>query len=168
MRAFRDACDALAGVLTPHGFTYRKSKREVLRQGARFQHSVTFGTSRSVNSLPGHVHLEVRATAWSTVLADYRRRIGMELPINEAVVFSTTIENIFRPAPPYVRYDVGDLGTRADVLARIAGVLRTEVLRGFEVVESPAALREAVESGAFPCLGEKDIRNYFGCFGSAQ
>jgi hypothetical protein len=168
MRLFRGACDALAGVLTPHGFTYRKSKREVWRQGALFEHSVTFGTSRGVNSLAGHVHLEVRATAWSTALADHRRRRGIELPVNEAVLFSTTIENIFRPAPPYVRYDVGDPGARADVLARIGGALRTEALRAFDLVETPRALRAAIDSGALPCLGEEGVRDYFACFGSAR
>jgi hypothetical protein len=168
MRVFRDTCDALAGVLTPHGFSYQKSKRELWRQGALFEHSVTFGTSRSVNSLPGHVHLEVRATAWSTALADYRRSAGIELPINEAVLFSTTVENIFRPAPPYVRYDVGDPGIRADVLARIADIMRTEVLRVFALVESPDELREAVDAGALPCLVPEAVRDYFACFGAAR
>src|SRR5262249_48664090 len=73
MRVFREVCDALAEGITPHDFTYRKSKREVWRRGALFEHFVNFGTSRSVNSLSGHVHLEVRATAWSTGVADYRR-----------------------------------------------------------------------------------------------
>jgi hypothetical protein len=165
MRVFRDACDALAGALTPHGFTYLKSKREVWRQGTLFKHSVTFGTSRSINSLPGHVHLEVRASAWSTALADYRRKSGIVLPINAAVLFSTTIENVFRPAPPYVRYDVGDPEVRADVLAGIAGILRSEVLRAFDLVESPRALREAIDAGGLPCLGE-EVRDYFACFGT--
>jgi hypothetical protein len=129
---------------------------------------VTFGTSRSVNSLPGRVHLEVRATAWSIVLADYRQKAGIELPINEAVLFSTTIENLFRPAPPYVRYDIGDAAARAEVLARVAEVLRTEVLRAFDMAESPPALREAVDSGAVHCLGEEGVRDYFACFGTVR
>ena len=111
-------------------------------------------------------HLEVRATVWSTRLADYRQEAGISLPINEAVLFSTPIENIFRPAPPYVRYDIGDPATRGDVLARVAGVLRTEVLRAFDLVESPTALREAVDAGAIPCLGEEGVRDYFACFGA--
>jgi hypothetical protein len=164
MLIFREACDALAGELTPHGFTYRKSKRQLLRRGILFEHYVTFGTSSSINSLPGHVHLEVRAMAWSTALADYRQKVGIELPINEAVLFAATIENLFRPAPPYVRYDVGDLTTRDAVLTKIATVLRTEVLRAFEVVESPAALREAVDAGTMPCLEEVAVRDYFACF----
>ena len=168
MCVFQNACDALAGVLTPLGFTYRKSKREAWRQGKMFEHSVTFGTSRSVNSLPGHVHLEVRAMAWSTALGDYRRRAGIELPINEAVLFSTTVENIFRPAPPYVRYDVGDPDTRAEVIARIAGVLRTEVLRAFDLVESPSELRKATNAGSLPCLIPEEIRDYFACFGAER
>lgn len=165
MRVFRGACDTLAAVLTPHGFTYRKSKRETRRQGTRFEHSVTFITSRSVNSLAGHVHLEVRATTWSTALAEYRQRAGINLPINEAVLFSIDVENIFRPAPPYVRYDVGDPGTRADVLAGIAEVLRTDVLRAFDLVESPGALRASIDAGRLPCLTAEAIRDYFACFG---
>jgi hypothetical protein len=168
MRIFRDACNVLAGRLTTHGFTYRKSKREASRRGPRFEHSVTFATSRSVNSLPGHVHLEVRATAWSEALADYRRKAGIELPINEAVLFSTTVENIFRPAPPYVRYDVGDPGMRGAVLTHIARVLENEVLRAFDLIESSNALREAVDAGAIPCLEEDGVRDYLACFGPAQ
>jgi hypothetical protein len=168
MRVFRDACETLAGVLTPHGFVYRKSKREARRREALFEHSVTFGTSRSVNFLPGHIHLEVRATAWSTALADYRREAGIVLPINEAVLFDTTIENIFRPAPPFVRYDVGDPVARAEVLARIAGVLRTEVLQAFDLIESPGELRAAFVTGALPCLVPEAVRDYFACFGAAR
>src|SRR5262245_35875553 len=165
VRVFRDACDALAAVMTPYGFTYRKSKRQVWRQGALFEHYVTFVTSRSINSIPGHVHLEVRATAWSTALAEYRQQAGIELPINGAALFSTTIENIFRPAPPYVRYDVGDPGMRNDVLAGIAMVLRTEVLRMFELVESPSELRDCIDAGTLHCLDPEAIRDYFACFG---
>ncbi len=165
MRVFQDVCDALAVVLTPYGFTYRKSKRVVWRQGALFEHHVNFGTSRSVNSLPGHVHLEVTTMAWSTALAEYRQLAGIKLPINGAALFSTTIENIFQPAPPYVRYDVGDPGTRSEVLAGIANVLRTEVLRVFELVESPSELRERIDAGTIPCLVPEAIRDYFACFG---
>ena len=166
MQVFQDACDALAGVLTPHGFIYRKAKRDVWRQGTLFEHAVTFGTSRSVNSLPGMVHLEVRALAWSSALADYRARVGIELPVNEAFLFDPPIENLFRPAPPYIRYDVGDPAARDAVLAHVAEILRTEVLRAFHLIESPTALREAIDSGMLPCLGETDVRDYFACFGS--
>ena len=164
MRIFRAACDTLAAVLIPHGFTYRKSKREIWRQGALFEHYVNFGTSRSGNSLPGHVHLEVRATAWSPALAEYRQNAGIQLPINEACLFSITIENIFRPAPPYVRYDVGDPATRGDVQAAIADILRTDVLRAFELVESPSALHESIKAGQLPCFDPEAIRDYFACF----
>lgn len=165
MRVFRAGCDTLAAVLTPHGFTYWKSKREVWRQGALFEHYVEFRTSRSINSLPGHVHLEVCAMAWSTELAEYRHEAGIELPINEACLFGITIENIFRPAPPYIRYDVGDPETRGEVLAGIANVLRTEVLRVFELVESPSALRQSIEAGELPCFTPDAVRDYFACFG---
>lgn len=164
MHIFRNVCDTLAAVLTPLGFTYRKSKREVWRRGTLFEHYVNFGTSRSINSLPGHIHLEVRAMAWSTALAEHRLRAGINLPINGAVLFSTTIENIFYPAPPYVRYDVGDSETRSDVLARIAQVLRNEVLCVFELVESPSALRESIDAGVLPCFVPEAIRDYFACF----
>lgn len=165
MRVFRASCDTLAAVLTPHGFTYRKSKREVWRQGALFEHYVNFATSRSVNSLPGNVHLEVRAMAWSMALAEYRQQVGINLPINEACLFSITIENIFRPAPPYVRYDVGDPETRGEVQAGIAEVLRTDVLRVFRLVESPSELREFIEAGQIPCFSPDSVRDYLACFG---
>lgn len=165
MQVFRDACDQLAGALTPHGFKYRKSKRQLFRQGTLFEHRVTFGTSRSVNSLPGHVHLEVWATAWSTALADYRKKERIKLPTNEAVLFGAPIENLFRPAPPYIWYDVGDPKERTAVLARVTAVLRTEVLRAFEIVESLAAFRKAVESKAMPCIEENASRDFFTCFG---
>jgi hypothetical protein len=164
MRIFRATCDTLAAVLTPHGFTYRKSKREVWRQGALFEHYINFGTSRSVNSLIGHVHLEVRAMAWSTTLAKYRQQAGIKLPINEACLFSITIENIFRPAPPYVRYDVGDPETRGQVLVGITEVLRSEVLEVFDLVESPIALRKSIDAGQLPCLAPEAVRDYFACF----
>jgi hypothetical protein len=171
MRVFLAACDTLAAVLTPHGFTYRKSKREVWRQGALFEHYVNFSTSRSINSLPGHVHLEVWAMAWSTALAEYRRQAGIELPTNEACLFAIDIENIFRPAPPYVRYDVGDPETRGEILVRIAEVLRTEVLRTevlrvFELVESPSALRESIQARELPCFSPEAVRDYFTYFGT--
>jgi hypothetical protein len=59
MRVFRDACDALAEGMTPRGFTYRKSKREVWRRGALFEHFVTFGTSRSVKKKRGQVRVRL-------------------------------------------------------------------------------------------------------------
>ncbi len=167
MQVFQSACDSLAGVLTPHGFTYRKAQRKAQRQSTLFEHIVTFGTSRSVNSLPGHIQLEVRALAKSTALADYRREAGIVLSINDAVLFSTTIENVFRAAPPYIRYDVGDSKTRADVLAHIEEVLRTDILRAFALVESPRDLREVIDAGAVPCLVPEAIRDYFACFGAA-
>src|SRR5436305_795373 len=120
MQIFRLACDELGSLLKPYGFKYAWSKRSARRQGGLFEHFVSFGTSRSVNSLPGHVHLEVRASAWSTALADYRGQAGITLPINEAVLFGITIENIFTPAPPYVRYEIGDPLGRDEVMATIA------------------------------------------------
>jgi hypothetical protein len=133
-----------------------------------FQHIVTFGTSRGINSLPGHVHLEVRALAWSEALADYRRNAGIKLPINEAVLFGTTIENIFQPAPPYVRYDIGDPMKREEVLAGIKHVLEGDVLRAFALVESPRALHDAIAAGSILCLTEVAILDYFACFPSSS
>ncbi|MBD3309486.1 hypothetical protein GF348_24115 [candidate division KSB3 bacterium] len=164
LKIFRQACDGLGAVLTGEGFTYRKSKRDARRQGALFEHIITFGTSRSINALPGHIHLEVRALAWSTELAAYREKAGISLPINEAVLFATTIENIFHPAPPYIRYDIGDPNSRADILQKVEVVLLGDVLRAFDLVESPGALRTAVDDGAMPCLSQAAIRDYFDCF----
>ena len=95
-----------------------------------------------------------------------RQQAGIKLPINEACLFDITIENIFRPAPPYVRYDVGDPETRSEVQAGIAEVLRTDVLRAFELVESPSALRERIEAGQLPCFAPEAVRDYFACFGN--
>ena len=165
LQIFRNACDELGEVLQAHGFKYRKSRRDCRRQGSLFEHVVTFGTSRSINSLPGHVHLEVTALAWSEALADYRRKAGIKLPINEAVLFGTTIENIFHPAPPYVRYDIGDPEPRGEVLSGIKRVLEGDVLRVLQLVEAPNALHDALEADSIPCLTENAIRDYFACFG---
>jgi hypothetical protein len=64
-----------------------------------------------------------------------------------------------------VRYDVGDPDTRSEVLAGIAEVLRTEILRVFELVESPSELRGSIEAGQLPCFAPEAIRDYFACFG---
>jgi hypothetical protein len=168
MRIFRLACDELGEVLRASGFAYRKSKRDARRQGTLFKHVVTFGTSRSVNSLQGHVELEVRAMGWSTALGDYRRNAGITLGVNEASLLRSTIENIFHPAPPYIRYDIGDPATRRDVLARITKILRTDVLRAFDLIESPIALREALDAGPIPGLSDEDVRDYFDCFWSVS
>jgi hypothetical protein len=164
MQIFRLACDELGILLKPYGFKYTWSKRSARRQGVLFEHFVTFGTSRSINSLPGHVHLEVRAGAWSTALADYRSQAGITLSINEAVLFATTIENIFKPAPPYVRYDIGDPKRRREVMNTIIRVLKTDVLGAFDLVESPSALRAALDAESIPCLSDENIRDYFKCF----
>jgi hypothetical protein len=128
LQTFQLACDELGAFLKPFGFTYRRSQRESRRQGRLFEHFITFRTSRSINSLCGHVHLEVSASAWSTRLADYRHRTGISLPINEAVLFGATIENVFRPAPPYVRYDIGDPQARDGVLKGIMQALECDVM----------------------------------------
>lgn len=166
LAAFKKACDDLGAVLVSLGFKYKKSKREAVRQGGLFEHTVSFGTSRSINSLPGHVHLEVRATAWSEALGEYRRSAGIRLPINEAALFDTTIENLFRPAPPYLRYDIGDVDTRDEVIAGITRVIRTEVVRVFELVENPDLLRRTLDSEPIPCLVPEAVRDYFACFGT--
>lgn len=168
LQIFRAACDELGNALEANGFKYRKSRRDARRQGKLFEHIVTFGTSRTNTSMPSHVHLEVRAIAWSTALAQYRRKVGIELPVNEAVLFGTEIENIFHPAPPYVRYEIGDATTRRNVLDGIVQVLRTDVLRAFELVESPDTLRDALRRESIPSLSQDTIRDYFGCFGSGS
>lgn len=164
MQVFRLACDELGGFLKGHGFKYLRSKRGSTRQGRLFEQIVGFGTSRSVNSLVGQIALDVRATAWSEKLAAYRKKAGISLPINGAVLFSIDIENIFHPAPPYVRYDIGDPNTRAHVLEGIQTVLQRDVLRAFAIVEEPGELRAAVKGKLLPCLTEEAIRDYFACF----
>jgi len=163
-KIFRNACDILGDILAAQGFTYRKSKRDARRPGTLFEHIVTFGTSRSINALLGRVQLEVRAIAWSDELAAYRDKSGLSLPINTAVLFGITIENIFHPAPPYIRYDIGDPAIREDTLEAIRKVLLSDVMRAFELVESPTQLRDVVKAQAMPCLSEAAIRDYFDCF----
>jgi hypothetical protein len=110
------------------------------------------------------VALNVHASAWSNQLADYRQKAGIDLPINEAVLFGTDIENIFHPAPPYVRYDIGDSRTRDEILTNIKAVLQQDVLRAFDIVEDPLAFRAAVSAKLLPCLWDEAIRDYYACF----
>lgn len=163
MQVFQMACDHLGTFLKTYGFKYLKSKRNCTRQGSLFEHVIGFGTHRSTNALGG-VALDVHAEAWSKQLADYRHKAGIDLPINEAVLFGTDIENIFHPAPPYVRYDIGDPRTRDEILTNIKTVLQRDVLRAFDIVEDPLAFRGAVKAKLLPCLWNEAIRDYSACF----
>ncbi len=163
MKVFRSACDQLGKVLEASGFEYRKSRREARRNGRLFDHLINFRTSRSINSLEGHVHLEVTATAWSEAFGVYRRAKGVDLPINEACLFDTPIENIFQEAPPYIRYDIGDEDERPIVLATIRQVLNEQVLMVFDMIEAPGQLRRYLDSHQVPCLDPfSSARDYFG------
>jgi hypothetical protein len=161
---FQDACTELGELLKTHGFQYLKSKRQACRQGNLCEHIITFNSSRSINSIPGNVHLEIKAMARSDQLERYRQAAGITLGTNESYLFETTIENIFHPAPPYIRYNLGDPQTRDQVMAGIKQILTGDVLRAFDLMESPSAWQKAIEANLLPCLSEEAIRDYLGCF----
>ena len=162
MAIFRVAADGLGAMLTERGFTYRKTNREAKRDGEMFEHSISFRTSRSLNSIPGHVELEVRATAWSEPFGDHRRANGIDLPINEACLFDCPIENIFKKAPPYIRYNIGNPSERSDVIRSIESTLVEEVLPVFGLIESPERLKEHLAQSSIPCLEDFDAQaDYF-------
>jgi hypothetical protein len=163
MQIFRAACDDLGAFLASYGFKYLKSKRTCTRQGTLFEQIISFGTFRSTNMLGG-VALDVRASAWSKELAEYRKNAGIELSINEAVLFAIDIENLFRPAPPYIRYDIGDPGTRDEILIKIKDVLQSEVFAAFDIAEDPVAFEAAANAQLLPCLDDDAIRDYPTCF----
>jgi hypothetical protein len=164
LQIFQDSCETIAQSLIPNGFKYLKSKRQSQRQGLIFEHIITFATSRSINSIPGNVHLNITAMACSQALADYRQAAGISLSTNESFLFYTPIENIFQPAPPYIRYDIGDPQLRPTIINHINQVLRQDVLRFFELIESPEALRSALKSESIPSLSQDAIRDYFAYF----
>lgn len=117
-----------------------------------------------MNSLD-HILLEVRAMAWGSQLKTYREKAGKIVHTEKAVLFGSTIENLFHPAPPYIRYNIAGTSSRKIVLDSIATVLRNDVLRAFEIAEDPAAFRAAAEGKSMPCLIGRDVQDYFACFG---
>jgi hypothetical protein len=161
---FQDACVELAAILKRNGFEYFARRRQAYRQGGLFEHIVIFNSSRSINSIPGNIHLEIKAMARSDKLGQYRQTRGITLATNENYLFDTIIENIFRPAPPYIRYDIGDPSTRQAVIQGIQQVLAVDVINAFDTMESPLSFAAAVKSQLFHCLSEAAIRDYLGCF----
>ena len=162
MKIFKVVVDELGSSLKPYGFKYLKSKRSATRQGVLFEHSVTFSSSRSINSIEGHIHLEIRATALSEDFGEFRRSKGIELPINEACLFGTTIENLLVEAPPYIRYDIGNEHERPRIIQSIHSVLSDEVLKVFDLIESPEALESFLQSNKLPALYEFNAKeDYF-------
>ena len=152
MKVLKSVCDDLGRSLEKYGFKYRKTNRVATRSGRLCDQSIYFGTSRSINSLDGHVHLEVRAKALSEEFGSFRRDIGIELPINERVIFNAPIENLFREAPPYIHYDIGDEGERPKIISQIKTLFESEVMHMFDLVDSPSALRDYVKKERIPCL----------------
>ena len=73
MKIFKVVCDRLGLFLEGQGFKYLKSKRMASRKGKLFDHIITFSSSRSINSLEGHIHLEVRAMACSEKFGIFRK-----------------------------------------------------------------------------------------------
>ena len=162
MKIFKSVVDELGSSLEQYGFKYKKTTRTALRNGRLFKHTITFGSSRSINSLEGHIHLEVRAMACSDEFGDYRRSKGIDLPINENCIFGSTIENLFIQAPPYIRYDVGDEKERSSVIHNIKKVFKEKVLMAFDLIESPQELEKFLQHNQFPVLDSfNTISDYF-------
>jgi hypothetical protein len=161
---FLEVVAELVRVLTDLDFVYNKSKHTARRQGLLFEQQVTFSSSRSINSIPGNVHLEIKALAWSQTLANYRSEHGLNEVVNDGYFVGTTIENLFVAAPPYIRYNVGDPNTRAAVKEHISQVLQSEVLRFFTLIDSPDQLKESLSKQPIPSLSETAIQQYFACF----
>jgi hypothetical protein len=162
MQTFDEACNDVVATLVPHGFSYRKTKRRAFRQGNLFDHLVSFATSRTINSIPGQVHLSINALARSDELAAHRRTIGWRVENAEPYLFDVPIENIWRPAPPFIRYEVGASLDRGEVLAHIKQVLLSEVLPFFELIEQPAALQETLAKKDIPALSDEAVQHYVG------
>jgi hypothetical protein len=162
MQTFDEACNDVAASLVPFGFTYRKTKRRSFRQGKLFDHLVGFATSRSTNSIPGEVHLSITALARSDDLAAYRRTIGWRTEYSEPYLFDVPIENIWRPAPPYIRYDIGESVNREDVLKQVKRILAEEVVPFFDLLEQPSALQQTLAKQNIPGLTEEAAQHYFG------
>ena len=158
MTIFRDSMDRLGETLSEHGFEYRKSKRTAKRIGQMFDHAITFSTSRSINSIPGHIHFEVKAFAWSEKFGEFRRNQGLDLPINEACLFDCPIENIFKQPPPYIRYDDSE---RDKILGQVEDILMGDVLTIFELTETPDRLQEQHSENSIACLEPFDTANHY-------
>ncbi len=152
MKVLKSVCDDLGGSLDKYGFKYRKTNRVATRSGRLCEQSIYFGTSRSINSLDGHVHLEVRAKALNEDFGSFRRESGIELPINERVIFNAPIENLFREAPPYIHYDIGDEDERPKIIHKIKTLFEIEVMKMFDLVDSPSILKEYIKNERIPCL----------------
>ncbi|MEM7331861.1 MAG: hypothetical protein AAF490_07205 [Chloroflexota bacterium] len=162
MRIFKAAADQLGEMLKTHGFTYRKTQRRGWKDGRLFQHIVSINTSRSANSVPGIVQLDIRALAYSEAFGAFRRASGISLPVNDSYLFATQIENIFKPAPPYIRYDIGNAATWQAILEHVEQILVTQVFQAFELIESPERLASFLESKPMPCLDAHNAReDYF-------
>ncbi len=163
MEIFTDAYTHLSAFLQQHGFSFNRTRRISHRDGDLFRHSITFATLRSANSVQGTVMFEVRALASSEKLAEYRSANGIKLPINNAYLFGTTIENIYKPAPPYIRYNIGEEVTREKILLKIENILIEEVINFFSMIETPEKLVSAYKKAPIPCLEKFDaITHYVG------
>lgn len=162
MKIFTGACDRLGIVLEQQGFKYLKSKRSATRKGILFDHVIAFSSSRSINSLEGHIHLEVKAMAFSEEYGNLRREKGIDIPFHESLLFGSTIENIFTRPPPYIRYDLGNVQERELVLNNIEIVLLEQVMKAFLLIESPHELERFLEKNDFPAMEHFNaVNDYF-------
>lgn len=92
----------------------------------------------------------------------YRKKICADRTSN--YLFDIDIENIYKPAPPYIRYDIGDARTREGIVAGIIETMETQVLPFFELLEDSNKLHAALDAGPIPGLDEWAVRDYFACF----
>ncbi|WP_370979744.1 hypothetical protein [Agaribacterium sp. ZY112] len=160
-KIYKSACDRLGNSLENYGFKYRKTKSSAIRSGRQFDNIVSFKSSRHNSAELGYIHLEVRAMAWSEEFGDFRRSLGVNLPINENCLFGKPIENLFIPAPPYIKYDIGDDQQRELILSNIERILEEQVLLMFDLVESPSDLYEYLEENQIPCIEEYDSLDHY-------
>ncbi len=168
MQTFDEACNDIAALLTTQDFTYRKTKHRAYRHGELFDHLIDFNTSRSIPSIPGEVHLSISALARSDDLAAYRRTIGWRTEAAEPYLFDITIENIWRPAPPYLRYNVGDPADRANVLKHVKHIINSEVLPFFDLIEQPSKVRQTLAKQPIPGLSEDATQHYLAYLSDLQ
>lgn len=160
---FFQACQQVANAFVGDGFKFIKSRQAMERKHSVFKDSVPFKSSISINKLPRHIHFEVRAYTSSQIMAEWQEAHGAPFGKN-GVIGSGSVENLFTPGPPYIRYDIGDPETRAKVIQRVISAVRTHALRFFDIACDPQQLCDALENGSIPAFNNPaHIIEYFLC-----
>jgi hypothetical protein len=161
---FLAACQQVAQACADNGFRFVKSRKALERLHAPFDERITFTSSMSINRLPEHIHFEVRALAANQISAtqqrDHRSPFG-----GKGIIGATTIENLFRVPPPYIKYDLGDPATRDQIIEHVITVIKRDVFRFFELARDPIALCDALAIAPIPALSNPGVLvEYYLCF----